>query len=194
MFLFLLSLFSIEWFENHQLRIYLNMTHCTPSQRRNARGRLRGAGGKPPCHCLPERLLLYNYVPALAIHAGTPRGAKGHLWRAADILSLRYLRPPLHLPPVDHWAQCECASTCAHVGRCETFRWWVCSSKANLKMFSNVNTVLLRFFYAAVFQIMARFVMDFLHGPRAGPISFCLTISRFDFWSISPSPTWTVAG
>ena len=55
------------------------MTHCTPSQRRNARGRLRGDGGEPPCHRLPERVLLYNYVPALAIPAAAPRGAKGHL-------------------------------------------------------------------------------------------------------------------
>lgn len=78
------------------------------SHRRNAGWRLRGAGGQPPCHRLPERFLLYVDVPPFPVPVGTARRAQGHLWRPPHLLPLCDLWPALHLPSVDHWAECEC--------------------------------------------------------------------------------------
>lgn len=48
-------------------------------QRRNAGWRLWGAGGQPPCHRLPECLLLYVAVPPVPVPVGNARRAQGHL-------------------------------------------------------------------------------------------------------------------
>lgn len=78
------------------------LSHC-----RNAGWRVWGARGQPPCHRLPECFLLYIIVPAFPIPVCTTCRAQGHLWRPPHILSLCDLRPPLHLPPVDYWTECE---------------------------------------------------------------------------------------
>lgn len=76
--------------------------HC-----RNAGRRVRRARWQPPCHRLLERFLLDDPVHPVPVPVCTARRAQGHLWCPAHLLSLCDVRPALHLPPVDHWAECE---------------------------------------------------------------------------------------
>ncbi len=79
------------------------------SYRRNAGWRVWGARRQPPCHRLLERLLLYVAVPPFPIPVCSTRRAQSHFWRPPHLLPLRDVRSALHLPSVDHWAECECS-------------------------------------------------------------------------------------